>query len=471
LKAGPTILRKLSDVRLSVLLFLMLWFAYGAAINSSNLLDFDLQQIGVEAIVERGHFYLEHSLPSHRQSKGDVFTYEGHNYAAKQPGQFMLGAVVYFLLHKLGLSYVDNYLLTSALVTFFTTSLVLAASGLALFGIARELTAGRQGLSQVPDADRAPPSLFWPLAATISYALATTAFSYSGIAHHDVLASGYLVTALYLILQLSRKNTTKRAGYLKAGGSGLLLGLTITTSMLPFFMVLLCVAYFLYLRRWELLPLFVVGLFAGLLPLFIYDAVSFGNPFLPPNIVGEDVFGDTFFHFDPRNFGDKLVFYASSVIAYMPVLAVGLFGFSYYPRQIKRSPEFLTLLAMMIVLTTFVFNIKSDGDCQFGPRYLLPVMPFACLGIAGFSYLSRASERRLAGLTVVLAGAFSFVVNLVGSLRGAMNCPHGENAFGNGLAAIQYGAGLSYPLAMWLLPLLLICIAIFLFKLTRAVQS
>ena len=68
-------------------------------------------------MVERGHFYLEHSIPSQRQSKGDVFRYEGHNYAAKQPGQFMLGAVVYFLLRKLGLSYANNYLLTAALVT------------------------------------------------------------------------------------------------------------------------------------------------------------------------------------------------------------------------------------------------------------------------------------------------------------------------------------------------------------------
>ena len=439
-------------------LFLLLWFAYGAAINSSNLLDFDLQQVGVEAMVERGHFYLEHSIPSHRQSKGDVFTYEGHNYAAKQPGQFMVGAFVYFLLHKLGLSYVNNYLLTSALVTFFTTSFVLAASGVALFGIARELTADGHGILHPT---RGAP-LFWPLAATLSYAFATTAFSYSGIAHHDVLASGYLVIAFYLLLQLSRRSATKRVGYIKAGGAGLLLGLTITTSMLPFFMVVLSVFYFLCLRRWQLLPVFLVGLFAGLLPLFVYDAVSFGNPFLLPNVAGSGMFPDTFFHFDARNFGDKLAFYASSVVAYVPVFAVGLLGLSYYPRQVKRSPEFLTLLALIIALAVFVLNIKSDGDCQFGPRYLLPAMPFACLGIAGFGYLSTASERRLAGVAVVLAGAFSFVVNLVGALRGAMNCPHGQNAFWNNLAAIQQGGGRSYPLALWLLLPLLVCTALFL---------
>jgi len=96
LKTSSRVSYKLSSRRLSLLLFLLLWFAYGAAINSSNLLDFDLQHVGVEALVERGHFYLEHSIPSQRQSKGDVFTYEGHNYAAKQPGQFMVGRLFTF---------------------------------------------------------------------------------------------------------------------------------------------------------------------------------------------------------------------------------------------------------------------------------------------------------------------------------------------------------------------------------------
>jgi peptidoglycan/LPS O-acetylase OafA/YrhL len=162
-----------------------------------------------------------------------------------------------------------------------------------------------------------------------------------------------------------------------------------------------------------------------------------------------------------RNFGDKLAFYASSVVAYVPIFAVGLLGLSYYPREVKRGPEFLALLGLIVVLAAFVLNIKSDGDCQFGPRYLLPAMAFACLGIAGFGYLSTASERRLAGVGVVLAGAFSFVVNLVGALGGAMDCPHGQNAFWNNLTAIRRAGGRSYPLAIWLLLPLLVCTAFF----------
>lgn len=443
--------------RPTVLLFLMTWFAYGAAINSSNLIAFDLQQIGVEALVERHHFYLEGAASQQMTTKGDVFKYDDHLYAAKQPGQFMAGAVVFFVLRIFGLTYLKNYLLTSALVIFFTASLLLAASAAALFKIACALAADRD-------------KLFWPVGATLAYGLATTTFPYSGIAHHDALATGYLVLAFYFIFQLSRRKVDEHT-YLKSCAAGLLLGLTITTSMLPFFMVVLCSVYFLSLRRWRLLPVFLIGLLAGLLPLFIFDAVSFGNPFRLANIAGASMFADTFWHFAPKNFGDKLAFYSRALVFYVPVFAIGLFGLSYYPREIKRSPAFLMLIGLMIVLAVYVFNIKSDGDCQFGPRYLLPAMPFACLGIVGYSYLSRLTERRFAAIAVVLTGAFSFAVNSVGALRGAMGCPDGQNAFSNHIAALGRGAGPSYPLALWLGLPLVICTTLFVLSVTTERRS
>src|SRR3981081_1820528 len=104
--------RGASAFRVEVLCFLILWLGYGAAINSDNLVKFNLQQIGVEAIVERHQFYLEGSAVPDLFPQGDVFLYQGHKYAAKQPGQSMVGAVVYCVLRALGLRYADNYLLT-----------------------------------------------------------------------------------------------------------------------------------------------------------------------------------------------------------------------------------------------------------------------------------------------------------------------------------------------------------------------
>src|SRR5690349_5966051 len=99
-------------------LFLLLWFAYGLTINSGNLTAFGLQQAGVEAYVERHHLYLEGSRVEllKVQPVVDAFLYNGHIYPAKQPGQFMAGAVAYAPLHLSGFSYANHYLLTAALV-------------------------------------------------------------------------------------------------------------------------------------------------------------------------------------------------------------------------------------------------------------------------------------------------------------------------------------------------------------------
>lgn len=454
-KKGRVSNRAMNMIRVEALLFLVVWFAYGVAINSDNLLKFNLQQIGVEAIVERHQFYLEGSTAPELYPAGDVFLHQGHKFAAKQPGQFMAGALVYSVLSILGLRYVNNYLLTSALVTFFTTSLVLALSAVAVFRIARELTKDSQ-------------SFFWPMLTTFAYALATTVFPYSGIAHHDALATGYLVLAFYLVFQISRQGRPYgRGAILASTTAGLLLGFTVTTSMLAFFMVLVCSIYFVSLRRWKLMPFCLVGALIGLLPLFVYDAQSFGSPFLLPNVVGADMFADTFFHFDLRNFGNKLVSYSTMILVYAPVFAVGLFGLTYYPASLKRRPVVLTLLAMICVLAIYVLNISTGGDCQFGPRYLLPAMPFACLGIAGFSYLSTGSERRIAGAVVVLVTFLSFVVNLVGAVSGAMCCPDGGNALRNQTTTLAHRDFHSFPLAPWLLVPLAICAVLFVVTVAR----
>jgi hypothetical protein len=437
-------LRRPSLIRLQVLLFLFLWLAYGAAINSDNLSQFNLQQIGVEAIVERHQFYLEGSDVPELFPQGDVFLFQGHKYAAKQPGQYMAGAVVYSVLSKLGLRYKDSYLLTSALVTFFTTSFVLALSAVAVFRIARKLTSESQSLS-------------WPMLATFAYALATTIFAYSGIAHHDALATGYLVIAFYLIFDLPRRGWDGRREMIESAGAGLFLGLAVTTSMLVFFMALVCAIYFLWQRRWKLIPFFLAAILIGLLPLFVYDAVSFGNPFLLPNVAGAQMFADTFFHFSAKNSGDKLVWYSTMLVVYAPVFVAGLFGFSYYPKALKRTPVFVTLVAMLVVLAVYILNIQTGGDCQFGPRYLLPAMPFACLGIVGYGYLSTKAERRRAAVIVLLIALVSFAINLLGAVQGSMCCPDGRNALRDQLAMLARGDVHYFPLAPWLVAPLLIC--------------
>lgn len=466
-----------SDARLEWLLFLTLWFVYGVAINSGNLNAFGLQQAGVEAYVERHHLYLEGSRVErlHVQPVIDAFLYRGHIYPAKQPGQFMFGACAYFPLHAAGLSYAENYLLTAALVTFLTASLVTAAASVAVFRLARELapdsrerelaTDSRELASNSREPASDSGSLFWPLLAALSYGLATTAFAYSGIAWHDALATGYLTIALYLCVRLRRETEGRRATAQTEGRrakalaacAGALLGLTVTTSMLPFFMALAVALYFVTLRRWKLTAAFLFGGALGLLPLLIYNTICFGNPLLLPNVAGN--YSDTFFRLDWTNFKDKLSFYAHMLTLYAPVFWTGLLGLALYPRALRREQALVCL--MLFALAAYLLNIEANGTCQYGPRYLLPAMPLACLGLAGFAYLRASKLRLTAGAAATVCALASFLINLVGAMHGAMLCDFPHSALARYLSEMTTGQMRSYPLAPWLLLPLLLCLALF----------
>ncbi len=445
-RAGDSIASKLkpTTTRPALLLFLLLWLAYGVLVNSGNLYGFGLQQFGIEAYVERHTLYIEGSPDPRFQVKpeGDCFLYNGHIYPAKQPGQFMLGACVYFPLHALGLSYTEDYLLTAALVTFLTASFVAAVSGVAVFLAARELSPRGSGL-------------FLPLLSAFSYAFGTTVFAYSGVPWHDELAAGYLAIALYLLIRLARGS--ERWPKTTTACAGLMLGLTVTTSMLPFFMAVVAALYFLSLRRWRLLPAFLLGGLAGLAPLLVYNAVCFGNPLLMPNLAGK--YSDTFFNPSRQNFLSKLGFYARMLTLYAPVFWAGLVGLALLPRSLRR--EQLVLLSMLFALAAYVLNIEADGTCQYGPRYMLPAMPLACMGIAGFGFLRGAALRRAAVWGVSACALSSIFINLVGALHGAMLCYFPHFAVGRYLSEMWNGPVRSYPLAPWLSLPLCLCAALF----------
>ena len=443
--------RKKALGRVEWLLFLSVWFAYGILINSGNLNAFKLQHAAVEACVERGHFYLEGSrLPQFQfQPVVDVFLYQEHQYPAKQPGQFMAGACVYYPLHALGLSYAGHYLLTAALVTFLTASLVAAASVVAVFRIAEEFAGEASTLS-------------WPLFAALSYGLATTVLAYSGIAWHDTLATGYLTIALYLVVLVTRAPEAQKRSTLLSACAGGLLALTVTTSMLPLFPAIVVALYFTA-ARWKRLPAFLAGGLIGLTPLLVYNTVCFGNPLLVPNLAGE--YSDTFFRPEWSNFLEKLSFYTRMVTLYVPIFWLGLIGLAFYPASLRREQRLLFL--MLLALAAYILNIQANGTCQYGPRYLLPAMPLVSLGLVGFGFLRGETQKLLAGLTAFACFLASFFINVIGAAHGAMLCDFPHSAVVKYLSEMLGGQMHSYPLAAVLALPLSVCVILFVFMARR----
>lgn len=410
---------------------IFVWFVVGLTINSRNLDAFNLQQMGVEAIVERGVFYVDGSQSPKLQPIGDVFDYQSHKYAAKQPGQFMIGAIFYFFISLLGLNYVGDYLVTSALVTFFSTSLIVGISAIAVFRLARSLSPEKE-------------TLFLPFLAALFYAFATTALPYAGIAHHDAIASSYLVIAFYFAVCFGRGESG--SGRIYSVLVGIFLGLIVTTSMLVFSPALAVGIYYLSFFRWRQLPFFLIGGTVGVLPLLIYDTVNFGNPLLLPNFAGN--YSDTFFHFTLSNFIDKAGFYLRGSITYAPIILIGFGALWLIPRTLIR--EKIAIILSVVLLCAYIFNIDSVGTCEYGPRYLLPLMGLGCIGIVGFGYLPAGATRNLWVGAVLLAGLAGVAINAVGAMGGAMYCDLGTHAFKPHLEMIKKGELGTFPLFRWL---------------------
>jgi hypothetical protein len=234
--------------------------------------------------------------------------------------------------------------------------------------------------------------------------------------------------------------------------------------MLPLFPAVVVALYFTA-ACWKRLPAFLVGGFLGLTPLLAYNAACFGNPLLVPNLAGH--YSDTFFRPEWANFIGKLSFYPRMVTLYVPIFWLGLIGLAFYPTSLRREKRLLFL--MLFVLAAYVLNIEASGTCQYGPRYLLPAMPIVSLGLVGFSFLRGETKKLLARLTAFACFVASCFINLIGAAHGAMLCDFPHSAVVKYLSEMLRGQMHSYPLAAALALPLSVCVILFVFMVRRVI--
>ena len=420
----------------AIVLFLGLWFLYGATIDRTDVYDYALQQFVIASLVGRGTYAIGEAGDDRLKRVTDTFVYNGRRLPAKQPGQFTVGALAYLACAPFGITYNTDRILASAAVTWLTSSLLSALAAACMY----LLLAGAWGFARAH-------ALF----ATAAAGTATILFPYSGVAHHDILSTSYLVMALYLIemsiLAPAGPGAGKGRAFAAPAGAGILLGLTLCTSMLPAMIVLVFVARLALARRWTRTLALLGGLIAGLVPLLAYNAHYFGNPLLMANAAGG--FTDTFFRPGAGTFVHHLNVYFGagdlSVLKYMPIVLLGGAGIALLDRRFLGEKRMLG--AAIALHLAYVLNIETIGGCQYGPRYLIPIVPLMMLGLPAFLAWGKAARRSwpavIAGTLTVASG----MVNLVGALAGTMFCDTARFAFLQdlgGLGALAWG---SFPLA------------------------
>ena len=399
--------------------FLILWLGTGITINLNDQRAFNLQQMGIDAIVSYGTFTLGHSELPILKPLGDTFYVKKGIVPAKQPGQFVTGAVAYFVIKNMGLSYEENYNLTASLVTWMSASLVSAIALTLLFQL---LKAWGYRQNQA----------MW---AVITVGLCSHWLVFAGIAHHDIVATSYLVIALYFsemnLLRTSSKRDYRVSNLLTWSKAhtwyypllaGFFAGLTIFTSMLPALMVLVFGLYLLASLQLKHIVFSGIGFILGLIPLGLYNNFYFDSPFTQANVAGN--YADTFFKFNYDQFMHHLNAYVGwgglSIWKYAPIMAVGLLGVALLKPGLLRIKMFI--FAAFFVHLMYLVNIETLGTCQYGPRYLLPVLPFAAIGVAAWLAKVTRYNAFTVGIIFGSLAVFSFAVSMGGAMGGAMQC-------------------------------------------------
>lgn len=404
-------------------LFFAIWALYGMTTNLWDQYGYNLMHAGVEAIAERRSFFLEGSdtpkfagiggdapVPG-RDASTDVFSYNGHLYPMKQPGMFILGALVYKPLSLMGLRYNREYNLATALVSWLTSGLLGALVVALLFAQAL-----REGLPLRP-----------ALIAALSLGVGTIFFAYSGILHHDFIAGCLFFFSYYLLYGRGFYAPISAGYYLLAG---LLGGFAVSTSVLVVMFVAPFAVAVLWERGWRPFLLLTFGFIIGLFPLFFYDWVCFGNPFLPPNAAARVV--DTLPQIISwESIREQFIWYflsARSLWTFSPVLLFAVWGLCVRIREGNLNKDAWMLASAVSNLFLTVPFIPSRGGAAFGPRYLLPALPLLAVGILPILQKFEAWRKELPGplrrlLWALFGLAFSLSVTICfsGALRGSMH--------------------------------------------------
>ena len=424
-------IRNISD---TTILFFCFFFIYGIFINSSNQNAYTLQHAGIEALVERGTLYVDGSATPQLKRIGDVFNHDGHLYAAKQPGQFFIGAIIYSILHFLGVTYKNNFLLTSSLVTWFTSGLMTSLVVVMIYRLSVFLTKGKKIGFLI----------------SIFYGLGTMAFPYSGVTHHDVYGTFFIFASFYFLMVNHHANPSPKILYPVLAGAAA--GFSIFLSILPLFIVFVEILYLLSFKRWKQIVLFFVACVISFSPLLIYNYYAFGNPLLPANIAGN--FNDTYPAFSFGNIVKKIGFYLfspnTSILVFSPITVFSFLGILVFPKQYMR--EKLFLLLQFLFLFSYLVMMTTVGHCQYGPRYLIPTLPFLSLGLSGYwmgsntNFISKILRFKYLVTIIVITGTASIAISTVGALQGTMYCSLNIWAFKYYLGKIITGSFPEFPL-------------------------
>jgi len=334
----------------------------------------------VHAIVARGTFNID---PYH-ESTIDKSLYAGHYYSNKAIGLSLLAAPVYWGLHQFPLVQVGGPLYPPAIyiVKLITTTLPFAFLGALMFYMACSWGAD-------------PRKAFLMV---LAYGLGSIAWI------HATMFSGHQLTGCLLFFSFALASILKSDSpalkmVLYSIAAGFLAGYAVLTDYMAVVGVGLIAIYMLTRPvSWTLKSGFIFGGLICVAILAWYNVICFGSPFsLSYQHLTFDKFKDGvdagFLGVGIPRLGVLAATLASparGLFFISPVLLLSLYGFVEVFRDGRRKPE--TVLMAAIFVGYLLFNagwFGWHGGWTFGPRYLVPMLPFLAFPMAFGSWKTR----------------------------------------------------------------------------------
>lgn len=332
----------------------------------------------VSAIVEDHSMQIDKAMERYGDTK-DKSTYNGHFYAAKPIGYSLLAVPFYWALHKASLA--QNSAVSIWFLRFFVNLIPLLAFTIFFFRYLEKNFVGAGAYLL-----------------TAAFLFGTLFYPFAQVFISHVITGILWFMAFYYVVE-------KRDSW-SAFAAGAILGFTFVIEVLSFIEIGACGLYLLYRRR-AALPAFAAGVLVFSLPAFLYNYLVFGGllqwPYLHtynPGFKVQNTIGYVGVKLPSPVVLARLALGSyRGLFFYMPHL---LFGLPAFFREKEKRAE--ALLAFGIVLGNFLFNsgmVAWDGGWCFGPRYLVPVIPFLIYGCALWLRQTRQNSASQTRITTV----------------------------------------------------------------------
>lgn len=261
----------------------------------------------------------------------------------------------------------------------------------------------------------------------VALAFSTYLWPHSRTFFSEPLTALLMLGSFYLLVSGRRaQSASMRGTALQMGASGALLALVLATKIqyavaVPAFVIYLVWSAFSpasdsnssLLRVGPLVRLLSWGggFALGLLPLMLYNWSVFGSPLLTG--YGTDLRA-TFKTPLAEGVYGLLLSPGKGLAWYAPPVLLAMWGLWRFARRHAAEAVFVLLLGASIV-TLFALYAFWHGDGSWGPRYLIPFLPFAVLpAVALFERVGAAAPVK--SLAVALVITLGFFVNLMGVL-------------------------------------------------------